>query len=212
MQPNQGNPTPLPPSNDYDFIMNAGNKPSPGRFQLPGTPNSPTQKAMVMGGLIFFVILFLVLVFSVFSNLRKTDTASLSSLAAEQQEILRITALAQPNLKDPVSQTAAANTKATIQSQQNELIEHAKKIGGKIDKKELALKLDPKHTTDLETAAQTGKYDETYNAFLVTSLNTYQNDLKKAYEGASTSGQALLSTFYDSNALILEDISPTPQP
>lgn len=192
MPPKSDNPPSSDP-NSYGFIFN--NKTSNKGRRLPKL-NVP-RPVMIFGLVcIFFLVLILVL------GLRSKsgNSSGLLDIAARQHEILRVSALADDDVKDQQVKNLIASVKAILASEQQETIGY---LGVKEKSSSLNKYLDASTDAQLKAAVSNNTIDATYLTYLKQSLLAYQRVVQAESLVATTSAQPLLnSAKTDSEALL----------
>lgn len=145
---------------------------------------------------IFFLVLILVL------GLRSKsgNSSGLLDIAARQHEILRVSALADDDVKDQQVKNLIASVKAILASEQQETIGY---LGVKEKSSSLNKYLDASTDAQLKAAVSNNTIDATYLTYLKQSLLAYQRVVQAESLVAITSAQPLLnSAKTDSEALL----------
>ncbi|HLG91147.1 MAG TPA: hypothetical protein VI336_03270 [Candidatus Saccharimonadales bacterium] len=126
-------------------------------------------------------------------------------LMAQSQEIARVSQQQDLKFTDTNTKGLSATTQAAMNSQKFELGSYLGKAGVKYGQKELAVKLNQKTDTDLQTAAQNNNLDGAYVSYLKTSLTTYLNSLNSTYQAANSQTlKTNLKAAYDSVQVLLK--------
>lgn len=172
---------------------------------------------IVAVGLILLIIIG-VIVSSLLSSGDKAQNQRLIEVTQKQSEIIRITNLANKDIKDSNTRILATNTRI---STQNALVQTKKLLAkrGIKDKalnKQLGLGKNTKTDTAFGEAADNNRFDETFLAILNQQLTDYQKLLKTAYDGGTNSEKtALLAAYNDTKLLVAkpatEETTPTAQ-
>ncbi len=195
MQPNQNG---LP--DGYDFLSD---KPKAKRSLLP-TGNSKKQRLFVVAGGALLLIILIFVVGGVISNANRPKTELILTVVQEQHELARIADIGTTKGKSSETKNFAASVRSIVRSDQAVLIPLLGKAGIKANEKLLRGKQTTKTDTALTNAEQSGRLDETVTELLQTQLKTYQQDLKKAYDGNSgVKTRAALDKAYANSLLIL---------
>lgn len=197
MQPSGQSPTPTPPQNRYDYILNP--------------PQAPRRKIPLFGGgnkvvnviFVSVVLILALIVYSVFSSATKANYDSVVRLAERQQEIIRVSNLGLIGSQDPATLIYVSTVASTTQSEQNATLAFLTKKGVKVSSVELALKKDS--TTD--SALTTAQQNNTYDAVLINSLKGLLTSYQKAEKDvilANSNSEKVLFTTLLSNAKTLD--------
>lgn len=199
-------PMPLPasPSGHYDFILNP---PSTKKKHLLPTSNSPKQRiliAVAFGGVMLIVLILVIgMLFG-----SKNNSATLIDLAAQQSEIIRVSDIGANKAKTPAAKNLAITTKLSLQTTQNQTLDHLKKLKNTVGTKELAQKKNTKTDQQLDAAAVNNKFDEIFIQIIRSSLSDYRTAVKKLYDTTSskTEKQFLASSYNGAGILINEKL------
>lgn len=205
MYPDQS-PAPKP-ENNYDFILNPKQPQKRGLFgKLNGDPFI-TKIAFIVGGAVILMVVLALVVNFFFGS--KSNTDSIVSVAQNEQEIVRLSALG----KDASSQqikNAAINTAVSIKSQQNEWLAFLNKHNREVKLDELNFEKDDSTDKRLKNAEQTSTFDVTYSTVMRSMLETYATSLKTVYDASSNQQErSILNDHYNEAQLLLEQWSST---
>ncbi|MFZ1324393.1 MAG: hypothetical protein WAQ57_04520 [Candidatus Saccharimonadales bacterium] len=190
----------VPQQNPYDFITNPG---QPGK--KPGLGGSPakTRLIIVIAGAVLLIVIISI-VAMILSNAGKRDIPGLKSIAAEQQELIRIAELGKDRTTDATTRTLAYNTSLSTTTQQQKLIAYLDTRGTKMDKIQLGIKKDASLEAELESAAANNRFDEEFGKVLNASLLEYNDSLSKAYKSAAgPKSKAILEESFNNSVTIL---------
>ncbi len=191
-----------PPGSKFDFILNSGQKPK--RKITSSLSKIPRSILIPVGALILLFILLSLP--SLFSGKNKAVTNQLIGLAARQQEILRVSDVAEPLLQENDTHNLEATTTASITSDQIALTGYLGKNNVKLDGKTLAAYINKTIDSQLATAHQSNAADQAYMDYLAEKLADYRASLKSAYAEAGPNAQLIINDSYDSAGLILGDL------
>ncbi|MBI4034667.1 hypothetical protein HY380_02080 [Candidatus Saccharibacteria bacterium] len=188
-------------TSNFDFIMNAGQKPkSKMPFKLPG--GGPLKILMILVVLMVIVLI----VVGLFGGGNQVAKVELLDIAARQQEIIRVGDVAQELLQDETSQNLEATTQATLTSQQVELMGYLSGNNIKVGDKDLASRQNGDTDDQLTTARQSNKADSLYQQYLKQQLTDYRGSLRSLYDQADSQLKNILSSAYDSTGVVLEQL------
>lgn len=179
-----------PQTNDYDFIMNAGQKPKK-KIVLPSGNSKQSRILIVVGG-VSVLLIAVVFVMSLISSAGNATKAELLKAVQQQAEIVRISTLGIERAKGSTAKNLATTTNLSIMSDQAILTSSLAGQGVKVNPKELAAGKNQKTDAALTAAEQSNKFDEVFVQTLQTELAAYQQTLKSAYD--KTSNEKLKST------------------
>lgn len=206
-QPATAEPMPTstyPPG--YEFIAEP-KKPSSKLWQLPaGGGNSlPKRAALLAGGLLVLVILFIIA-----KNLIAGSPSYLpfATVVQDQQELIHLsgggTSTNSQSLQalSTADQNLAATTNVSVNSAQASLIAYLANNKYKLGKTQLNLKISASLDSQLTSAQASGDYDQTFQQIMQTQLNNYANDLQQALKTAGPKGKALLNSDINQQQLL----------
>jgi len=201
-------PAPTPQPSGYDFITNPAPEPKRGPNLLPSNASAPMRVAIVVGGLLVLLILFLIIK-GVLSGGGNTD--ALINVAQDQQEIIHVTTNATGNTQTGLSttnQNFAVTAQASLTSDQQQLITYLANNGHKVKDKTLSLKISADLDQQLQTAATNSTYDSTFKQTMQNLLSDYQQALRTAYQQTTgPKGRALLSDQFNASKLLLQQLN-----
>jgi len=189
----------------YDFIMNPAPLPPKKKFAVSGGGSSLRGKVLkLLAGAVLLIIVLIVGARLAFGN-RTGNASTLVSLAATQQEIVRVTTLGLQKTKNPSVLAFAQTAKLTVSSQNSDLMAYLKKNGVKYKPEQLSAAKDSTFDDKLTSAAANNQLDEVFLDLLKASLDTYKTELKKDYNSSSNQKtKDLLSADYDSITVLLK--------
>jgi hypothetical protein len=203
MQPEAQQQTPAPVGNtnpDFNFIFNGDQKPRR-HFNLPGV-SSPIKLALliIVGGAVIGI--FIIILSGILSP--KVNTKEILDVAAQAQEISRVSASVTDKSRDLNTANLASTTSTTLNSQEVELINYLKRNKKKANPKNLAIYLSKQTDSEIETANQNNRLSEYYYSYLKKTLGQYEASIKSAYNTASgTNLRSSLQDFSKSTQVIL---------
>lgn len=205
MQPNQvpQAPPPYQPAtqsqNPYEFITSSG---QPKKRLLP----SGSAKGRIITVLIGIAVLSVIaiLVSSLLNRGGANLKADYTTLAQQQTELIRISDIGVSKARQSQARNLAITTKLSLVSQQPETLKLAKKAGADTKTKALTLGKDEKTTALLTNADQSNQFDSVFIQTTQAKLKTYQQSLKKVYDGTSSkSTKTTMSKYYDEVTLLI---------
>lgn len=195
--------TPAPnQSNQYDFIMNAGQQPQKSKFGMPSGGSTLQRIFTVVAGAVILIIVAMVFMSLIGGG--SDRTASLLDLAQDQTEIIRVADLAKSerSVRQTTTQNFAANTSISLTTSKLEVMEILK--SQKIKQAQLSLKKSTKTDTLLASAAANNQYDEVFMTTLTSKLEAYQTKVKTLFGSAkSTKEQQVLKNAFESVTILL---------
>ena len=162
-----------------------------------------TRVLVVVGGLFVLAIVAAIAISFLGNAGASFNKGAVLSVAQDQTEIARLsTTGAQDGVSDRVK-NFSITTQLSMKSEQAEFQKYLASAGYKIDAKQLLLKQDAAASTALADAKSSSTFDTAYTALMQKKFQTYQADLKAAYEGASEKAKQQLSARYDAANLLL---------
>jgi hypothetical protein len=184
MPPEAQQQTPAPAGNtnpDFNFIFNGDQKPKR-RFRLPST-SSPIKLALLIIGGGAIIGILIIVVSNLFSP--KINTKEILDVAAQAQEISRVSASVAEKSHDLNTANLASTASTTLNSQEIELIDYLKGNKKKANPKDLSIFLSKQTDSEVETANQNNRLSEYYYSYLKKNLGQYEASIKTAYNTAS---------------------------
>lgn len=195
-----------PQSNQYDFIMNPGKPPKKGALV---NNNSIATRIAVIVGLVVVILIFFIIVLSLLSSSGGSNT-KLTTIAQQQNEIIRVATLANNSGSTQTSQTTndfSQNCLLSITTAQQQLLAYLSAHGTKLGTKQLALTKNASTDAAITAAVASSNLDAVYTSIMKTELQAYENAVKDAYGGAkSTAEKQLLSNEYSGAVLLLQQL------
>ena len=190
MQPNNpyGPAAPPPQPHEYEFITNSGNTSRKPLSILPSGSSTPVRIAIVVGGLLALLILFIIIKGLLSGG---GNTPALINVAQDQQQIIHIVTNANEQTQTSLSgtnQNFAVTAQAALTSAQAQLVTYTANNGHKVGAKTLSLKLSSNLDSELTTAATNSTYDSTFKETMQTQLTDYQQALRAAYAQTTPRG------------------------
>lgn len=202
-QPTQFQPTaPAQPSqpaspansgnNPYEFILN----PDTTHHKAPSN-DSLLKRVIVIVGIVVIIAIIGVIVARLVVP-KDSSVQQVTAIAQEQQELVRVATYIVSHTKNTDLINFAINTEMSVDTNQQASVEYAANRGVELGEEQLALKKDTKTDTLLSAAISTNTFDSTAAQTLTSQLNTYQINLKKAYNASSgQKARAVLQASYD---------------
>lgn len=192
MQPQSPNP-------DFDFMLKDQAQAKRG-LALPG------GKLVKIVAIAVVAVLLLVIITSILRG-NKGGPQAMVLLLARENEILRVTQLAQNQyqLQDPGTTALAATVTANLTSQQQQFTTYLANNKVKPGKLQLAADTDKTMDSQLQAASQNNTLDATYTSYIKTGLLHYQQELQAAFDKAGPNGKALIQEAFDSTKTLLDN-------
>ena len=187
--------------NPYGFILNAPHAPKKKLLK----PNSLRSRLLLIVGGGLVIILLIVGVSSFITRASQANKSALISLVGEQQEIVRVANLGVVGSTDFIAQSWAETTALSVGSQQSKLTKYLTERKTAILPIVLNAKRDPKTDADFGVATANNRFTEVFDQKLKDSLNTYAQNLKKAYANADGPIiKTILGDSYKSTVILLK--------
>jgi hypothetical protein len=201
-QPFAPGPVAPSPQSPYGFILETQRKPKK-NFLKGGSLRSKLLVVVGGGALLIGTI---VIVSSIINSSAKANTEALISIAAEQQEIVRVAGVGVKTSTDLATITFAELTKLSVTSQQQKLVKYLNNtVSATLTPATLASGLSTKTNQALNSAAVSDQFDSVFNSTLKASLTAYANDLQKSYKNASgPTIKGILADSYNGTATLLK--------
>jgi hypothetical protein len=195
--------TPNNGHNPYEFIVSPGVKPK--KLRIGGTQNRATRLLLIMAGFGVIVIILGIIITSLLPN--NGSVQSLTTIAQEQQEIMRVAAQGEQQASSETAKGLAFTIDLSIGTSQNKLLAYLESRDATPKAKELALKADTATDATLTAALASSTYDTTFEKIMATQLQTYLSDVQQAYNNASkTDLKQILSDSYSAGKLLLDEV------
>ena len=197
------------PNGQYDFIVNPAGPPKKSLLPSLGGQTSFTKKLIfIIGGAVVLIIVMWIV-----GNLLGgggTNTAELTKIVQQQQEIARVSAIGADGTSRSDIRNAAVNTKLTLTSQEQELLQFLANQGAEVKEDQLELLENPTTDTQLETARSNNKFDAAFLEIIRSHLADYASTIQTAFDNSgSDTEQELLRLYYEQVQLLLEQMPKT---
>lgn len=191
------------PKPDYSFITNPA---APPKKTLLSGNSLPQRLLIAVAG--FGVLLVIIIIFiSVVFGGNTSNTTRLVNLAAQQAELIRVAELGAKDASSAETKNFASTVDLSLTSAQNDLTALISRQGHKLKPTELTAAKNSQTDTALTTASQTNRFDATFNQTMKTSLQSYLEAVKSAYDAsASKSEKAALQTLYTNTKLLFDTV------
>ncbi len=197
MPPDQSSPA----GQQYDFIMNADQKPKRRLFNV--SSGAGKLLMFVVAGAVLIIILIVVLS-AVFGG-GSAGIKEVQALAEQQTEIIRVADLGKTKARDKTTLSYVMAVKLTVNSELNQTTNFLKDNNHAVKPKDLLGGKNTATDTALKTAEQENKYDEAVTTALKEDLTAYQSAVKKQFDAASnTKEKTLLQSLYSQVSLLLK--------
>lgn len=172
-----------------------------------GGSSMATRLLVVVGGL-FVLVLIAGIAFKLLSSSGASfDKTAMLSVAQDQTEIIRLSTLGVESGVQQSVKNFSITTQLGIKSDQTKLLTYLQSRSYKVNPKALILKQNANTDLLLTNAKSSSTFDTAYKDVMAKSLEAYQRDLTRAYEGSSESAKAVLNENYDSASLLLTQLT-----
>lgn len=199
-------PNTLRPSghNPYEFIV-APNTAKASRWKLGGN-KFWLQIGVLVGGVVVLMIIATVVLNALVPN--KSSVTELTTIAEEQQELIRVATLGANQASGQSTKNFAITVQLGITSSQNDVLSYLASRGHKPTTKQLTLKRDAATDQLLTAATATSTFDTAVSNSLTEQLHTYQTSLQSTYKAAGSAAvKTLLQKNYNAATLLLQSVS-----
>jgi len=197
------------PTNQFDFINNAGQKPKKPMVSLPAG-NSQTQRILIFSGIIAVVLIFIIFIF-ILANRGGENKEQFVDIVQKQSELTRIATLGgtEPSANPDVKITAT-NISMAVSSDKQSLVAALAKKGMKLKGKQLNGVPNQATTKLLTDAKAAANFDSTLITTLSDQMDDYRNSLEAAYnQTKSRSLKDNLSKAYQHTDLLQRQLAAT---
>lgn len=167
--------------NDFNFIMNSNQTGASG----PAILKDPKKRTIISVLFVSFILLLVAIGFAVFSSLTSKSSSGLVDVAAYQTELLRISTLGLKESTQPSVRAKAITLQSFMQSDLSNTTAYIVSNGGKFEKEQTTLKLNPAVDKDLDSAALRNVYDEVLLEIFDSTSSAYKASLQQALNSAS---------------------------
>jgi hypothetical protein len=186
--------------NPYEFIVTPNTPKHSGK--LLGGNAFLAKIGLLVGGAIVIMIMAAVLLNALVPN--KGGTAELTTIAQQQQELIRVATIGSEQAQGQAAQNFAASVQYGLTSDQNQLLQYLAGQGKKVGTKTLALKQNSKTDQLLADAASAGNFDTVFTQTVTDQLATYQKTLETTYKATSgKNAKALLQSEYSAAGTLI---------
>ena len=196
---------------DYNFIMEPGK--TPGKSLLPQLNLGGSfmgRLVIVLGGLVILLVLFAIIKGLLGGG--GSNVGAFNTVAQEQQALYHLaTAAKQQTGTSQVTQASSNTIAVTMASAQQQLFTYMRANHLKINAKGLNQKVSASQDTQLTSAVDAGTYDSVYVSTMQTTLSSYEQALKQAYNQTSGPvGKALLTDQFNGAELLVKQLGVSP--
>lgn len=182
----------------YEFIMH----PEKPKRQF-NFGNSTGQRAMIVAGGAFILIVIAIVLASLFNQGTGEQRRRLVQLAQTQNEIIRISELADKESTDIPTRSRAITVKSTLSTDQQEVLALLSARGTELKGKDLSGLENPATDKQLEQASANDRFDNEFSQILNRQLKDYQKMLKKAHDAGTVAEKQRLATDYLEVSILL---------
>jgi hypothetical protein len=190
------------PQGNYDFILSDPQVP---KRKLFNSSKPSTSKILIIAGGSVVLIVLIVIISSLFLG-KGNDSASLVTLAEQQNELVRVSTKGVPDVAQQSTKNLATNIEFTLTSDQKQLLSYLSSIHTKVNPKSLLLKENLLTDKQLTNAVAIDTIDTVFIQIMQTQLTSYQQSLKQVYDKSSkTSEKQILNNAYSNAKLLLAE-------
>lgn len=204
-QPNQSFPPPQSPQQAHDpygFIMDTQHQP---KKKLVPNDGSFKSRILMLVGFAAVLIIAIVLISTLLSGSKESNTQLLTALAAEQTEIIRVADLGIKGSTNPDTLAYVQTTKSSLTAEQVRLLGYLASKNVKVTPIILSSKLNKATDKALISATASNEYDTVLITTIKESLNSYSKHLAESYKIASNpESKLLLADSFKSTANLLK--------
>ena len=190
---------PQPPQNQYDFL---NVQPTRQKNPLFGG-NNPKQRMLISILFVLGVLFAVIIAIVVFRSLTAKDYTSYKNLVLKQTEIIRIAELGSSQARDVTTKNYAATIKSVTQSEKNDTLAFASKVGLTIQDKQLAISKDEANDKTLAAAESSNQFDQTFTTLINKLVADYHSEIKIAASGVDTKTEKAVVTTLQNNAAVI---------
>ena len=167
------------------------------------TGGNQKQRMLVFGVFVLVVLLLVVVAVVVFRNLTKKDYSAYKDLVGQQTEIVRIASAGTAKARDTSVKNYAATIASVTQSEKNDTLTFAKKVGVSINEKELDSAKDASNDKALAAAESSNQYDQKLVDLLNSLIVTYQKDIQAVAGNVTTKSEKAVVVKLQANAKVI---------
>lgn len=190
------------PQGNYDFILS---NPQVPKRKLFNSSKPLTNNLLVIAGGIIVLIILIVIISSLFLG-KGNDSASLVTLAEQQNELVRVSTEGVPDVTQQTTKNLATNIEFTLTSDQQHLLSYLSTTNTKVNPKSLLLKENTQTDKQLTNAVAIDTIDTVFIQIMQTQLTSYQQALKQVYDKTSkTTEKQVLNNEYSNAKLLLAE-------
>jgi hypothetical protein len=205
-------PPPMPPGSmtdpkqaAYDFIWS---EPPKKKRSLLSGGNSKQQRVLIVVIIFSVLLLFGIILAVIFSQSANQNTADLIKIAKQQQELTRISEVANIKARGAQAKNMGAILLHTMRSDQTSNLAYLKDHGTKVSEKELQASKSAQTDELLTQAEQTNQFDEVFLKTASQQLTTYQRSVKAVHDSATSRQlKILLEKMFFNAGILLKDPS-----
>jgi hypothetical protein len=188
--------------NPYEFIMTSNDKPKTSFFK--GSLNSASRLLLIVFG-VGVIVVILGIVVTAFQS-KNASVSSLTAIAQEQQEIMRVAAQGEHQAASETTKGLAYTIDLSVGTSQTQLLSYLTTRNTKLNVKQLSLKKDASTDTMLAAAQASSTYDSALKKNLAEQLKTYLSDVQQAYKNTTaTKLKQVLDSSYTSGKILLDE-------
>ena len=186
---------------DYSFLNQEN--PSSGGFLASASKQQRILMVVAGGGVLLVVIsLLLALIFGGGDDARQ----NLTVMAQSQQEIIRISEIGEESARSQQMLSLATTTKLSMSSAQKKVTSSVSRKGASLESATLQLRENQTTTSELASAEQANRFDETFAEILRSELVAYQQLLESTYDIADATDQQMLEELFIDVTILLDTL------
>lgn len=169
--------------NPYDFILNPA---APPKKSILPAGNSKKQRIFLIAGGGVILLMLMVVVAGLLSSAGSAQKQDWQDLMEQQTELIRVSDIGVQKAKGSEAKNLATTTKLSLETSKFALQGFASKAGADVSEKRLAAGRDAQTDSTLEQAEQSNEFDKAFISTIRKQLLTYQQLLKKLYDGTTS--------------------------
>lgn len=172
----------MPPQNNFDFIVNPQSQKKMG----PSFLQNPKQRMLAIIVFIVSILIIVVVAFSALTGSGSQNSATLTSVAAYQTELIRISDLALKDVTDPNTKGDLIILSSALKSDLSNTTLYLKSKGTKLKPETLNSKLDSTVNTKITNAKQSNTINSEIYTIIDLKLNEYASVLSSTLDAAKS--------------------------
>lgn len=179
-------------SNQYDFIMS-----NPPKSGGPAFLRSPKGRMLASIGFVAGILILGIVAFSIFKSITASKESDVIDLVAYQTELARATELGLKDAKDPTTRANLVTFRSFVNTDLVAAKAYLKNSGIKMTNQQLRAHRNSRLESQLESAAQASKLEETVMEIIDKQANSYRSALRSSIQaGGNKKRRDMLETAY----------------